>query len=180
MTESGSSSAKVQLGHADHVPSGKTYPLSLMAQDVTDAANIGSLFRLADALGVRHLYLTGASVTPGNPKVRRAARSTQQYVSWSYHRDPLALADELKIRQALLVSLEITANSEDVRRVHLPARREIVLVVGAESKGVSQALLEASERVVHIPMLGANSSMNLAVATALAVYEITRQLTLGG
>ena len=170
----------VQLGHADHVPSGHTFPLSLLAQDVTDPANIGSLFRLADALGVRHLYLTGNSATPDNPKVRRAARAAQQAVAWSYRRDSLALVRELKTRNAWVVSLEITSNSEDVRLVRPPSDREIVLVVGAENAGVCQTLLDESERVVHIPMRGMNSSMNLAVASALAVFEMTRQLTLGG
>lgn len=172
--------ANVQLSHADHVPSGKTFPLSLLAQDVMDPANVGSLFRVADALGVRHLYLTGASATPDHPKVRRSARAAQQYVPWSYHDDALALVGELNMRGAWLVSLEIAANSEDVRLIHVPPKRDIVLVVGAENAGVSQVLLDASDRVVHIPMLGTNSSMNLAVAAALAVFEMTRQLTLDG
>lgn len=170
----------VQLRHADHVPCGKTYPLSLLAQDVTGPANVGSLFRLADALGVRHLYLCGDSATPDNTKARRAARSAQQYVSWSYHDDTLSLVKALKMQETWVVSLEIAANSEDVRLIHLPLKRDIVLVVGAENTGVSQALLDASDRVVHIPMLGANSSMNLAVAAALAVFEMTRRLALEG
>lgn len=168
-----------QLSHVDHAPSGQTFPLSLVAQDVADPANIGSLFRLVDALGVRHLYLAGDSITPDNLKVRRAARSAQQTVSWSYHNDSVELVLTLKRRNAWVASLEITNNSEDVRLVHLPPNRDIVLVVGAENAGVHQALLDESDRVVHIPMRGMNSSMNLAVAAALAVFEMTRQLTLG-
>lgn len=168
-----------QLSHEDHLPGNQTFPISVVAQDVVDPANIGSLFRLADALGVRHLYLAGESVTPDNKKVRRAARSAQQAVSWSYHQDPVELVQTLKARNVWIVSLEITNNSEDVRHVRPPPDRDIVLVVGAENAGVRQTILDASDRVVHIPMRGVNSSMNLAVATALAVFEITRQLTLG-
>lgn len=169
-----------QLSHADHEPSGKTFPLALVAQDVADAANVGSLFRLADALGVRHLYLAGASATPANPKVRRTARAAQQYVPWSQHDNTLALVQDLKERGALVVSLEITDRSEDVRSIRLPPGRDIVLVVGAENAGVSQTILNASDRVAHIPMMGANSSMNLAVATALAVFALSQQLPLEG
>lgn len=167
----------VQLGHADHVPSGKSYPVSLLALDVTDPANVGSLFRLADALGVRHLYLTGSSVAPHNPKVRRTARAAQQYVPWSYAQDAIELVRELKSRGQWVVALEITSKSISVRSLSIPPGVEVVLIVGSESQGVSQNLLDESSRCVHIPMMGHNSSMNLAVATAIAVFEITQQLS---
>lgn len=171
------STGNVQLSHAEHVPSGKSYPLSVLAADVTDPANIGGLFRMADALGVRHLYLAGASVTPENAKVRRAARATQQYVPWSYTEDPLALVRELKGLGQWLVALEITSGSIDLRRLAIPAQKEIVLIVGNESQGVSQKLLDEAAQTAHIPMMGKNSSMNLVVASAIAVFGISDKLS---
>ncbi len=167
----------VQLEHAAHVPSGKSYPLSLLAADVTDPANIGGLFRLADALGVRHIYLTGASTTPRNPKVRRSARATEQYVSWSYTQDAAGLIKDLKSRGQQIVALEITSASVDVRRAAFKPNVPIVLIVGSESRGIAQALLDESEQALHIPMLGQNSSMNVVVASAIAVFEITKELS---
>jgi tRNA G18 (ribose-2'-O)-methylase SpoU len=167
----------VQLGHAEHAPSGKSFPLSLLAADVTDPANIGGLFRLADALGVRHIYLAGASVTPQTPRVRRTARATQQYVSWSYAQDPVVLVKELKARGQWVVALEITSTSVDVRHVSIPQGAEIVLIVGSENQGVSQSLLDESAQTVHLPMMGHNSSMNLVVASAIAVFEMTKELS---
>ena len=52
----------------------------------------------------------------------------------------------------------------------------VCLVVGAENAGVCQALLDASDATVHIPMRGHNSSMNVANACAIATYEIARRL----
>jgi len=169
--------ANVQLGHAAHVPSGKSFPLSLLAADVTDPANIGGLFRLADGLGVRHIYLTGASTTPQNPKVRRSARATQQYVSWSYAQDALSLVKELKSSGQRILALEITSASVDIRRVAISPDVPIVLIVGSENQGIAQELLDESEQTVHIPMLGQNSSMNVVVASAIAVFEITKELS---
>jgi tRNA G18 (ribose-2'-O)-methylase SpoU len=169
--------ANVQLGHASHVPSGKSFPLSLLATDVTDPANIGGLFRLADALGVRHIYLAGASTTPQNPKVRRSARSTQQYVSWSYVQNALDLIKELKSSGQRILALEITSASVDIRRVAISADVPIVLIVGSENQGINQSLLDESEQTVHIPMMGHNSSMNVVVACAIAVFEITKELS---
>lgn len=167
----------VQLTHDAHTASRRTYPIRLLAQDVEDPVNVGSLFRLADALGVRHIYLTGNSAMPPNAKLRRAARATEQYVSWSYAENPLLLMRELKCNGILPFALEITSGSVDVRFTKVPSNTEIVLIVGSENRGVSQCLLDEVAETVHIPMNGHNSSMNVAIACAIAVFELTKDLS---
>jgi len=166
-----------QLTHREHQSQSAKFPLCLLAQDVEDPANVGSLFRLADALGVEHLYLTGRSATPPNARLRRTARATEAHVSWSYGEDPLPLVQSLKSQGVWVLSLEITNNSLDIRRVTLPRDRKILLILGAEDNGVCQALLDESAQTVHIPMRGHNSSMNVAMACALAVFELTNNLS---
>ena len=126
---------------------------------------------------MEHLYLTGRSPTPPNARLRRTARATEAHVSWSYAADPLPLVQSLKSQGVWVMSLEITRNSLDIRRVTLPPERKILLILGAEDKGVSQALLDETAQTVHIPMRGHNSSMNVAVACALAVFEMTQKLS---
>jgi len=167
----------IQLTHADHVASGKTFPLYLLADSVEDPANIGSLFRLADALGVRHVYLAGASPTPPNAKLRRTARATEQYVEWSHVADPLLLVTEFKRRGVITLALELTRASIDIRQAQLSAFSEVLLIVGSENKGVSQPLLDEVAQTVHIPMLGRNSSMNVVTACAIAIFELTKNLS---
>lgn len=169
--------ANIQLSHGDHQPPGAKYPLSLLAQDVADPANIGSLFRLADAFGVEHLYLTGRSPAPPNARLRRTARAAETHVSWSYAADPVALVRSLKEQGSWVLCLEITRASVDIRRVTPPGNHKILLVLGAEDKGVSQALLDEAALTAHIPMRGHNSSMNVATACAVAVFELTRNLS---
>lgn len=166
-----------QLTHGEHQSHLRKFPLSLLAQDVADPANVGSLFRLADALGVEHLYLTGCCPIPPNARLRRTARATETHVSWSYAADPLPLVQSLKNQGVWVMSLEITRYSLDIRQVMLPPKRKILLILGAEDKGVSQTLLDESAQTVHIPMHGHNSSMNVAVACALAVFELTQKLS---
>jgi tRNA G18 (ribose-2'-O)-methylase SpoU len=166
----------VQSTHEQHRPRAQ-YPLSILAQDVEDPANVGSLFRLADALGVRHLYLTGSTPTPPNVKLRRTARSADQYVGWSYHADCVELAETLKAQEQWLISLEISSMSKDIRDVEIPDGKEVVLIVGAENLGVCQALLDCCDQTTHIVMHGNNSSMNVSMAAALGVFELTRKMT---
>jgi tRNA G18 (ribose-2'-O)-methylase SpoU len=145
-------SANLQLDHSDH-RAAAPLPLRLLAHDVDIALNVGALFRIADALGVEHLHLSGTSPLPPDPKIRKTARSAERHVAWSHATDPLETAAALKAQGWRLVSLELSTLS-----------------------GVCQALLDVSDVTVHIPMRGHNSSMNVANACAIAVYEIARRL----
>jgi tRNA G18 (ribose-2'-O)-methylase SpoU len=165
-----------QLTHVEHSTQPRDpLPLSLVAQDVQDAANVGGLFRLADALGVAHLYLLGKTLKPPQPQINRVARSTEQYVPWSHWVDCEALIAKLKAQNFYLVGLEITDQSQDLAQVLIPKDRSIALILGAERTGISQALLNQTNITVHIPMRGQNSSMNLVTAAAIGIYALAQQ-----
>lgn len=166
----------LQLDHAGHRGAAAPLPLRLLAHDMAIAANVGALFRLADALGVAHLHLAGGSPVPPDPKIRRTARSTERHVPWSYAVDPLATVAALKADGWRIVSLELSTRSIALDDLAVAPGERVCLVVGAENAGVCQALLDASDQTVHIPMRGHNSSMNVATACAIAIYEIARRL----
>jgi tRNA G18 (ribose-2'-O)-methylase SpoU len=165
-----------QLDHSRHRPASATFALRLLAHDVRIALNVGALFRIADALGIEHLHLSGDSPTPPDFKVRKASRSADKHVPFSYAADPLATVADLKAGGFRIVSLELTTASVDLRDLAVDRADRIGLIVGAEKTGVCQALLDASDATVHIPMRGRNSSMNVASACAIAAFEITRRL----
>ena len=167
--------ANRQLDHSSHRPT-PPLPLRLLAHDVDIALNVGALFRIADALGVEHVHLTGTSPLPPDPKIRKSARSAERHVGWSSASDPLAVVAALKSEGWTIVSLELTTGSIALHELALAAGERVCVVVGAENVGVCQALLDASDLTVHIPMRGHNSSMNVASACAIATYEIARQL----
>ena len=169
-----------QLSHEEHQQTGIRHPLSLIANDINDALNVGGLFRLSDALGIDTLYLCGDTPTPPNVRIKKTSRSTEKDVTFEYQADAETLVTMLKASGALIVSLEITSssisiNSEAFTRA-IKNSRPVCLVLGSENTGVCEALLSLSDLSVHIPMLGANSSMNIVTATAIACFEITRIL----
>ena len=61
-----------QLDHTDHQPARALRPLCIVADGVELPANVGSLFRIADAFGVEKLFLTAGSAVPPHPKLRSA------------------------------------------------------------------------------------------------------------
>lgn len=166
-----------QLDHDAHRPGHMTYRLCFLAHDIDSPLNIGSFFRIADALGVEAVYLTGRSIAPPNSKIKKTSRSTEKFVPYHVEQEPETVISRLKQAGYRIISLEITSHSSDISQLKIQSNDKICLILGSENSGVSQRLLELSEQSVHIPMCGMNSSMNVANACAIASYEITKQLT---
>lgn len=165
----------IQLEHGQHRGLAKKYPVCFLAHDIDVPMNIGSLFRIADAFAVEKIYLSGSSPLPPNDKIKKTSRSTEKYVPYSYENNPLDIVRGLKASGYTVISLEITSSSIDIRKLSLAADEKVCLIVGSESGGVSQALLDVSDSTIHIPMLGQNSSMNVATACSIATFEIIRR-----
>lgn len=165
----------VQLDHSAHKATSKKYPICYLAHDIDVPMNIGSFFRIADALGVEKIFLTGKSLVPPNPKIKKTSRATEKYVEYEYQEDPALVLNNLKGLGYKIVSLEITSSSFDLKDFHFSNKEKICLILGSENSGVSQELLDASDASIHIPMLGNNSSMNVANACSIATYELTRR-----
>ncbi|GAB1265459.1 TrmH family RNA methyltransferase [Aurantivibrio infirmus] len=165
----------IQKNHEQHKPTKNLSPLVFLAHDFTTPENVGSLFRIADALGIEKIYLSGSSPCPPNKKIKKTSRSSEKYVAYSYHQDPLAIIEELKNQAYQIVCLEITDKSIDVAELEVNSSSKVCLVLGSEKNGISKPLLDMSDSVVHIPMLGANSSMNVANACSIASYVILQK-----
>lgn len=170
-----------QLTHADHRPSGVRLPLNIIASDLSSPQNVGSLFRLCDALGIDSLYLCGETPIPPNPKISKTSRSTEKYVVFEQHDNAVALVTALKESGAFIISLEITSSSVAIDSEQFSEtirnKKPIYLVLGSEKSGVSENLLSLSDLTTHITMLGNNSSMNVISAASIACFEITREIT---
>lgn len=168
-----------QLEH-DEVSTGKQYfPLVVVCEDMLDPLNVGSVFRLADAMGVQHLYLVGASVAPPNRKINRTARSTDKRIPFTASLDKLLILDQLIAQGYQLIGLEITDQSQSLFTAVLPIEKPVAIWVGSENTGVSPEVLKRLDFCVHIPMQGLNSSMNVVQALGMALFEWNRQRAQG-
>ncbi len=169
-----------QLTHDDHQPSGLKFPLNIIANDISSPQNVGSLFRLCDALGIEKLFLCGNTPAPPNTKINKISRSTEKYVVFEQQENAVELVSTLKASGALIISLEITSSSlaiaSEAFSKALGDGKEVYLILGSENSGVSEALLALSDITVHIPMFGNNSSMNVISAASIACYQITKNM----
>lgn len=164
----------LQLNHRPRQAGSPRLPLRILASDMLDPRNVGSLFRIGDAFGVQCLHLCGNSPRPPSREIRRTSRSTENHVPHDYAEDATEVVRSLKAEGWRIISLEITTASIDLRDLTIARNEPACLIVGSENTGVSQPLLDLSDDTVHIAMLGHNSSMNVATACAVATYEIVR------
>ncbi|OIQ28557.1 MAG: RNA methyltransferase [Bacteroidetes bacterium MedPE-SWsnd-G2] len=166
----------MQLNHYNSKFKQQLFPLTVVADNINNAPNIGSLFRTCDAFGVHQLVLCGGNIELGR-KMTKTSRSTEKNVNFSIEENALTVVKELKQKGAKIIGLEITSKSISVQNLDVRKEKNLVIIVGSEKFGISEQLLELCDEVVHIDMFGQNSSMNAVQATSIALYEITKQLS---
>ncbi|AUP81370.1 TrmH family RNA methyltransferase [Flavivirga eckloniae] len=165
----------MQLTHYNTNFTKRSFPITLVCDHVTNAPNIGSLFRISDAFGIEKLMLCGDHIPLGR-KMTKTSRATEKVVDFEIHESAIEVVKNLKNSGHQIISLEITDKSEPVHDFKFSVEKPIVLVIGDENFGVSESILSCSDAVIHIDMFGQNSSMNVVQATNIVLYEITKQL----
>jgi tRNA G18 (ribose-2'-O)-methylase SpoU len=134
---------------------------------------VGSIFRIADAFGVERLILGGSTIEL-NRKVWNTSRASEKVVNFEQIENSQDVIKNFKKEGYSVICLEITKNSKSISEIQLENNQKIVLVVGSERYGIQHEILSCADSVYHIPMYGQNSSMNVAQATSIALYEITK------
>lgn len=164
-----------QLTHYNSNFKKRKFPITLVCENVTNAPNIGSLFRTADAFGVESVVLCGTSISLGK-RMTKTSRSTENYIPYKIEENIKAVIQDFKTKDYFIVALEITENSQDLTDFKLNTTQAIVLILGDENHGISQEILDLTDAILHLNMYGNNSSMNVVQATSITLYELTKQL----
>ena len=165
----------MQLTHYTSKFIEKKFPVVLVCDNISNAPNIGSLFRIADAFGIEQLILCGEHTSIGR-KVKKTSRATEKYVNYKFETDVLGALKNLKAQNYQIIAIEITENSKALSNYKFSTNSPIAIVLGDENFGISQEVLKLSDSILHLEMFGNNSSMNVTQAASITLYEITKQL----
>lgn len=165
----------MQLTHYNTTFKKKQFPIILVCENVTNAPNIGSLFRTADAFGIEKIIFCGTNISLGR-KMTKTSRATEKYVKHDVIESVSEVVSMLKKENYKIISLEITKQSQSIHTTNFSANKPIALIIGDENFGVSEAVLKLSDTIMHIDMFGHNSSMNVVQAATIGLYEITKQI----
>ena len=165
----------MQLNHYNTNFKKQKHPIKVICDNVSNAPNMGSLFRIADAFGIEELIFCGADIQLGK-RMTKSSRSTEKYVVHSIKKDIENVIQDSKNNNYYLIALEISENSQPLNEFKLQTNQPIAIILGDENFGVSDSILKQVDATVHINMFGNNSSMNVVQATSIALYELTKQL----
>ncbi|MDI7275437.1 MAG: RNA methyltransferase [Anaerolineae bacterium] len=141
-----------------------------LCQSVEYPVNVGSIFRLADGLGLEEVILTGITPRPPNAALSKAARGKEARVPWRYVADAGQAIAELKAEGYTICALEITDRAVPYYAFEYPTR--VCLVVGHEDHGVTNQTLSLCDAAVYIPMYGKGLSLNVHVSLAIVCAHL--------
>ncbi|MBN1658683.1 MAG: tRNA methyltransferase [Anaerolineae bacterium] len=151
-------------------PPPRPVELVLVCQSVAYPVNVGSIFRIADAVKATRLVLTGITPTPPHPTISKVGRDKDRQVTWEYVERPEEALGQVRDAGYWIAALEITAESEPYYAVDYPER--VALVVGNEDHGVTRASLALCNRAIYVPMYGKGKSLNVHISLAVVAYHI--------
>lgn len=152
----------------------KRNPIIFVLDEILDTFNIGSMFRLADAVAAKKIILCGGMESPPYHRIHKAAVGTEKWVPWTTASSALQAVRELRSSGVQTVAIEQSKNS--IPYYDLKPKFPIALVVGHETTGVKHEVLDAVDAIVELPMHGVNISFNVWGSAAVVTYNLLEKL----
>ena len=152
-------------------------PIYLVLDRIVDTYNIGSLFRLADAIAVKKMYLCGQMEYPPSSRIHKAAVGTESWVPWEKTDSTLATIEKLKAKGIQIIAVEQhkkSINYKDLtfEKIKFP----VAIICGNESYGLTKEVMEKCDIIVELPMFGVNKSFNVWGSTAVISYKVLESI----
>lgn len=153
----------------------------VILHNIRSLHNVGSIFRTAEGLGVKKIYLTGYTPSPYDffGKLRKdfakTALGAGKYIEWKKAKNIFYLIKRLKKDGVQIIALEQSKKSVDIKKFSLGNRIPklgIALIFGNEVTGLSKSILQKSDKIIEIHMRGKKESLNVSVAAGIAIYEL--------
>ncbi|OQA18271.1 MAG: putative TrmH family tRNA/rRNA methyltransferase [bacterium ADurb.Bin363] len=144
----------------------------LLAFEVQDPGNLGTIIRTADAAGVAGIFLSPGSADVTNPKVLRATMGSFFHMKLFKLKDTESFILTSKKKGVIFISTSISCGSDYFQMQY---SYPLVLIIGNESHGLTDKIISLSDFTVTIPIYGRAESLNVGVASGIILYEIVRQ-----
>lgn len=166
--------------------------ITLVAHDIRSTHNVGAFFRTCDGLGINKIIFSGYTPYPtfeGDTRmphfadkltrqIHKTALGAESTVEFERRETLDEVLSELKKQRAILVALEQFPGSltprECASKLHTHHQdQHVALIIGNEIHGVKDEILKQMDYIIEVPMHGTKESLNVSVATAIALYELT-------
>lgn len=144
----------------------------VIVEDVVDHTNVGAIFRSVAGLGADAVLVTPRCADPLYRRSVRVSMGTVLQVPWTRLPEWVDAVPVLHDAGFTIAALALADDAVDLRSFAAGAPERVAVVVGTEGDGLSRAALDAADVVVTIPMAHGVDSLNVAAATAVALYAL--------
>ena len=144
----------------------------LLLEDLRDPGNLGTLLRTAEGAGMTGVIMSKETVDLYNPKVVRSTMGSIFRIPFLYVEDFQHTLKELQSEGISIIATDLQGKRNFTEELY-PDKSAII--IGNESKGISDATRQQADILVRIPMCGKLESLNASVAGGLMMYELHRQ-----
>ncbi|RYY50920.1 MAG: RNA methyltransferase [Chitinophagaceae bacterium] len=137
---------------------------TLVLDDIQDPGNLGTIIRIADWFGIENIVCSLQTADMYNPKVVQSTMASLQRVNIIY----TELEGWLSKQSIRKYAAALNGRSLD----DMGSTVESILIIGNESKGISEAVMNLADEKLTIPRIGAAESLNAGVATGILLYGL--------
>jgi 23S rRNA (guanosine2251-2'-O)-methyltransferase len=148
----------------------------LVLDNIRSVFNVGSIFRTGDGSGVSKIYLVGVTPDPvdrfGRERkdLAKVALGSEKRIPWEHAEDLKTILKKLKKDGFQILALEQSDKSIDYKK--FKPKFPLAVVLGEEVRGIDQRVLDECDTIIEIPMMGEKESLNVSVATGVALFRI--------
>lgn len=138
---------------------------------VVDTTNIGAIFRSAAALGIDGVLMTLSSCDPLNRRAVRVSMGSVFLLPWTWLDEPLKSLGKYGFKT---VAMALTDDSISIDNPKLKSEERLAIIMGTEGDGLPKTTIASADYVVKIPMAHGVDSLNVAAASAVAFWELSK------
>ncbi|MDQ2086435.1 23S rRNA (guanosine(2251)-2'-O)-methyltransferase RlmB [Herbivorax sp. ANBcel31] len=151
------------------------HPFIVILDGIEDSYNLGSILRTANAVGVHGVIIPKRRAVGLNAAVSKASAGAIEYVPVARVTNIAQTMEYLKKKNIWIVGTDLSGEKAFYQN---DLKGPVALVLGSEGEGMGKLISQKCDFVVNIPMKGQISSLNVAVAGAVIMYEIVKQRNL--
>ena len=152
----------------------------IVLDNIRSLFNVGSIFRTADAVGAKKIYICGITPEPTDrfgkirPKLAKVSLGAEKTVEWEYNKSTATVLCDLKKQKFKIFAVEQDKRSIPYFKLKLKKRDpdKVVVVFGNEVEGIAKNILKKANKILEIPMAGMKESLNVSVSAGIVLFGI--------
>jgi tRNA G18 (ribose-2'-O)-methylase SpoU len=146
--------------------------LVVVLEGIVDHTNVGAIFRSVAGLGADAILVSPTCADPLYRRSVKVSMGTVFQVPWTRIEPWPAALGELRDAGFIVAALALSDDAVSLADFAAAGHERVALVMGTEGDGLSRGALDGADQVVTIPMAGGVDSLNVAAASAVAVWEL--------